>query len=61
MPAAKGSARTPLGPIVCKAGKFRKVVKIGAGDSYSCKTQAGKRYVPNTRCVVTYKVGIIFV
>jgi len=41
--------------VVCKKGKTRKKVIIGAGDTYSFKTQAGATYAPNTKCSVTYK------
>ena len=42
--------------VVCKKGRTRKKVMIGAGDAYSFKTQAGAKYAPNTNCLVTYKV-----
>eukprot|EP00090_Calanus_glacialis_P035019 TRINITY_DN5985_c0_g1_i5.p1 TRINITY_DN5985_c0_g1~~TRINITY_DN5985_c0_g1_i5.p1 ORF type:complete len:201 (-),score=27.63 TRINITY_DN5985_c0_g1_i5:614-1153(-) len=42
---------------VCKKGKQKrgKTIKIGNGDSYSFKTQAGATYAPKTKCFVTYK------
>jgi len=41
--------------VVCKKGKTKKKVMIGEGDSFSFRTQAGAKYAPNTKCVVTYK------
>merc|ERR1712106_451953 len=41
--------------IVCKKGELKKVVRLGAGDSYSYRTQAGKLYAQDTKCLVLYK------
>merc|ERR1719347_748947 len=41
--------------VVCKSGKTRKKISIGAGDSFSYRTQAGDSYGPNTKCFATYK------
>merc|ERR1711892_897846 len=41
--------------VVCKKGKLKKKIKIGEGDSYSFKTQAGATYAPKTKCSVIYK------
>jgi len=41
--------------VVCKSGRTRQKILIGAGDSFSFKTQAGDSYAPNTKCMVTYK------
>jgi len=40
--------------IICKK-KMKAKVKIGTGDSFSFRTQAGATYAPNTKCRVTYK------
>jgi len=41
--------------VVCKSGRTRKKISIGAGDSFSFKTQAGGSYAPNTKCMATYE------
>jgi len=40
--------------IVCKK-RMKTTVQVAAGESFSFKTQAGRQYMPGTKCVAKYK------
>jgi hypothetical protein len=42
---------------VCGAKTTSQTVTVEDGDSYSFKTQKGKKYKGNTECTVDYKMG----
>merc|ERR1711936_175522 len=40
--------------LVCKR-RTKTTIQVGAGDSFSFKTQEGRQYKPRSRCVAKYK------